>query len=144
MLSKNNYHEKLRKMEPRKERFSIRKFSIGAASVLIGFSFMSMAGNQKAQAATEKNPVVVTQNAEQQSKTNGAQSAEQQLNKIQSSAAAAKAQNNKAADAEKASTTATSNQNATDSKVTQSPATKILIKIHQKTLLISKFIKRRC
>lgn len=61
MLSKNNYHEKLRKMEPRKERFSIRKFSIGAASVLIGFSFMSMAGNQKVQAATEKNPVVVTQ-----------------------------------------------------------------------------------
>lgn len=51
MLSKNNYHEKLRKMEPRKERFSIRKFSIGAASVLIGFSFMSMAGNQKVQAA---------------------------------------------------------------------------------------------
>ena len=109
-------------MEPRKERFSIRKFSIGAASVLIGFSFMSMAGNQKAQAATEKNPVVVTQNAEQQSKTDGAQSAEQQLNKIQSSAAAANAQNNKAADAEKVNATTTSNQNATDSKVTQSPA----------------------
>jgi hypothetical protein len=110
MLSKNNYHEKLRKMEPRKERFSIRKFSIGAASVLIGFSFMSMAGNQKVQAATEKNPVVVTQNAEQQ------------LNKIQSSAAAVNAQNNKAADAEKVNTTTPSNQNATDSKVTQSPA----------------------
>ncbi|WP_081098281.1 Rib/alpha-like domain-containing protein, partial [Lactobacillus johnsonii] len=122
MLSKNNYHEKLRKMEPRKERFSIRKFSIGAASVLIGFSFMSMAGNQKVQAATEKNPVVVTQNAEQQSKTDGAQSAEQQLNNIQSSAAAANAQNNKAADAEKVNATTTSNQNATDSKVTQSPA----------------------
>ncbi|GAA2860464.1 pectate lyase-like adhesive domain-containing protein [Lactobacillus intestinalis] len=134
MLSKNNYHEKLRKMEPRKERFSIRKFSIGAASVLIGFSFMSMAGNQKVQAATEKNSVVVTQNAEQQSKTNGAQSAEQQSktndaqsaeqqsNKIQSSAAAVNAQNSKAADAEKVKTTTTSNQNSTDSKVTQSPA----------------------
>lgn len=68
MLSKNNYHEKLRKMEPRKERFSIRKFSIGAASVLIGFSFMSMAGNQKVQAATEENPVVNnTKNNEHQS-----------------------------------------------------------------------------
>ena len=109
-------------MEPRKERFSIRKFSIGAASVLIGFSFMSMAGNQKVQAATEQNPVVVAQNAEQQSKTDGAQSAEQQLNNIQSSAAAANAQNNKAADAEKVNTTTTSNQNATDRKVTQSPA----------------------
>ncbi|MEN2516756.1 Rib/alpha-like domain-containing protein [Lactobacillus johnsonii] len=42
MLSKNNYKEKLRKMEPRKERFSIRKFSIGAASVLIGFFFMGI------------------------------------------------------------------------------------------------------
>ena len=68
MLSKNNYHEKLRKMEPRKERFSIRKFSIGAASVLIGFSFMSMAGNQKVQSATEENPVVNnTKNNEHQS-----------------------------------------------------------------------------
>ena len=134
MLSKNNYHEKLRKMEPRKERFSIRKFSIGVASVLIGFGFMSMAGNQKVQAATEENPVVVTKNAEQQSKTsgaqsaeqqsetNGAQSAEQQSNKIQSSAAAVNTQNNKAADAETIKTTTTSNQNATDSKVTQSPA----------------------
>lgn len=38
MLSKNNFKERLRKTEPRKERFSIRKFSVGAASVLIGFS----------------------------------------------------------------------------------------------------------
>ncbi|OYS06484.1 Rib/alpha-like domain-containing protein, partial [Lactobacillus johnsonii] len=122
MLSKNNYHEKLRKMEPRKERFSIRKFSIGAASVLIGFSFMSMAGNQKVQAATEKNPVVVTQNAEQQSKTDGAQSAEQQLNKIQSSAPADNAQNSKAADAEKGNPTTPSSQTSTDSKLTQTSA----------------------
>ncbi|MGS0679374.1 YSIRK-type signal peptide-containing protein [Lactobacillus johnsonii] len=62
MLSKNNYKEKIRKMEPRKERFSIRKFSIGAASVLIGFSFMSMAGSQKAHAATGDQAAVV-QNA---------------------------------------------------------------------------------
>lgn len=87
MLSKNNYHEKLRKMEPRKERFSIRKFSIGAASVLIGFSFMSMTGNQKVQAATEKNPVVVTKNPEQQSQT------------IQPSEKTAIAQNNNLTDA---------------------------------------------
>lgn len=54
-------------MEPRKERFSIRKFSIGAASVLIGFTFMSMAGSQKAQAATTEPNVVVqsTKNNEQ-------------------------------------------------------------------------------
>ncbi|WP_155635096.1 YSIRK-type signal peptide-containing protein, partial [Lactobacillus crispatus] len=32
MLSKRNYQERLRKMAPKKERFSIRKFSVGAAS----------------------------------------------------------------------------------------------------------------
>ncbi|WP_306427304.1 YSIRK-type signal peptide-containing protein [Lactobacillus taiwanensis] len=32
MLSKNNFKERLRKMEDRQDRFSIRKFSIGAAS----------------------------------------------------------------------------------------------------------------
>ena len=63
MLSKNNYQEKLRKMEPRKERFSIRKFSIGAASVLIVFSFMCMAGNQKFQAADQQEKPAVVQNA---------------------------------------------------------------------------------
>lgn len=72
MLSKNNYHEKLRKMEPRKERFSIRKFSIGAASVLIGFSFMSMAGTQKVQAATEDKTVVVD-NAKKDEQVNNSQ-----------------------------------------------------------------------
>ena len=43
MLSRNNYPEKIRKMENRKERFSIRKFSIGAASVLIGFTLLGLA-----------------------------------------------------------------------------------------------------
>lgn len=42
MLSKNNFDEKLRKMEmqSKKDRFSIRKLAIGAASVLLGFSFI--------------------------------------------------------------------------------------------------------
>ena len=51
MLSKNNFKERLRKMEPRKERFSIRKFSVGAASVLIGFFFMGMDQGQTVRAA---------------------------------------------------------------------------------------------
>ena len=42
MLSRNNIHEKLRKMEPQKQRFSIRKFTIGVASVLIGLTFMGI------------------------------------------------------------------------------------------------------
>ena len=64
MLSKRNYQERLRKMAPKKERFSIRKFSVGAASVLIGFTFVSMAGSHKVQAAdvADKSVVVDTFN----------------------------------------------------------------------------------
>lgn len=51
MLSRKNYQERLRKMEPKKKRFSIRKFTVGAASVLIGFSFMGMYNSEKVQAA---------------------------------------------------------------------------------------------
>lgn len=51
MLSKNNFKERLRKTEPCKERFSIRKFSVGAASVLIGFFFMGMDQGQTVRAA---------------------------------------------------------------------------------------------
>ena len=42
MLSKNNYQERLRKMDDKQERFSIRKFSVGAASVLVGTAILSM------------------------------------------------------------------------------------------------------
>lgn len=44
-------------MEPKKERFSIRKFSVGAASVLIGFFFMNSIGDQQVQ-AVDNNPAV--------------------------------------------------------------------------------------
>ncbi|BAQ57255.1 conserved hypothetical protein [Lactobacillus acetotolerans] len=44
MLGKNNFKERLKKMEmqSKKDRFSIRKLAIGAASVLLGFSFMGI------------------------------------------------------------------------------------------------------
>lgn len=47
MLGKNNFKERLRKMEEqnKRERFSIRKLSIGAASVLIGFAFMGLSSS---------------------------------------------------------------------------------------------------
>lgn len=51
MVSKNNYSEKMRKIRPQKQRFSIRKFTVGAASVLIGLTFMGV-NNQKVQADT--------------------------------------------------------------------------------------------
>lgn len=50
MLSKNNFKEKIRQMEEKKERFSIRKLTIGAVSVLLGFTFMGMQA-QSAQAS---------------------------------------------------------------------------------------------
>ncbi len=53
MLGKNNFKERLRKMEmqAKRDRFSIRKLAIGAASVLLGFSFMGMTA-QSAKAET--------------------------------------------------------------------------------------------
>ncbi|MDF7639199.1 BspA family leucine-rich repeat surface protein [Lactobacillus sp. ESL0791] len=46
MTSKNNQNERLRKisMENKRDRFSIRKLAVGAASILLGFSFMAASG----------------------------------------------------------------------------------------------------
>lgn len=44
MLSKNNFNEKIRQMDEKKERFSIRKLTVGAASVLIGLTFIGVSG----------------------------------------------------------------------------------------------------
>ncbi|MDB6254794.1 BspA family leucine-rich repeat surface protein [Lactobacillus amylovorus] len=44
MLSKNNFNEKIRQMDEKKERFSIRKLTVGAASVLIGLIFIGVGG----------------------------------------------------------------------------------------------------
>lgn len=56
MLSKNNYKERLRKMESRQDRFSIRKLSMGAASVLIGFFFIGMSNGEEVNADTLAKP----------------------------------------------------------------------------------------
>ncbi|MCD7125632.1 Rib/alpha-like domain-containing protein, partial [Limosilactobacillus agrestis] len=42
MLSKNNRQEQFRKQEPKKQRFAIKKLTVGVASVLIGFTFMGL------------------------------------------------------------------------------------------------------
>ena len=55
MLSKNNYQERLRKMDDKQERFSIRKFSVGAASVLVGTAVLTMQNVQTARADTTSN-----------------------------------------------------------------------------------------
>ena len=55
MVSKNNYSKKMRKIRPQKQRFSIRKFTVGAASVLIGLTFIGV-NNQEVQADTTVAP----------------------------------------------------------------------------------------
>ena len=54
MVSKNNYNEKLRKRElqAKQDHFSIRKLTVGVASVLLGFTFFG-AGSQTVKADTE-------------------------------------------------------------------------------------------
>lgn len=51
MLSRNNRKEQFRKQEPKKQRFAIKKLTVGVASVLIGFTFMGM--NASADATTD-------------------------------------------------------------------------------------------
>ncbi|MDE6554472.1 MAG: YSIRK-type signal peptide-containing protein, partial [Lactobacillus sp.] len=68
MLSKNNYQERLRKMDDKQQRFSIRKFSVGAASVLVGTAILSMQSAQTvhADAVTDKDTTdVTTKNSDQ-------------------------------------------------------------------------------
>lgn len=49
MLSRNNWKEQVRQQEPKKQRFTIKKLTIGVASVLIGFTFMGMSASANAQ-----------------------------------------------------------------------------------------------
>lgn len=82
MLSKNNYQERLRKMELQKERFSIRKFTVGAASVLIGFTIFGMNNGQsvKADEVQPNKAVEVKGNSDSESVTDQQGEMEQQLN----------------------------------------------------------------
>ncbi|MGM9958643.1 MAG: YSIRK-type signal peptide-containing protein, partial [Erysipelotrichaceae bacterium] len=71
MLSRNNIHEKLRKMEPQKQHFSIRKFTVGVASVLIGLTFMGINSQTVNAETTDPEEVDATEkNSEQVEKSN--------------------------------------------------------------------------
>lgn len=60
MVSKNNIQEKIRKTEEKREHHSIRKFAAGAASVLIGLSFIGMR-SQTVKADTAEQTEVATE-----------------------------------------------------------------------------------
>lgn len=53
-MSKNNAQEYVRKMEPQRQRFGLRKLSVGVASVLLGTTFM--VGGTVAHANTDSTP----------------------------------------------------------------------------------------
>lgn len=55
MLSKNNRKEQFYKQEPKKQRFAIKKLTIGVASVLIGFTFMGASAYAADDASSEAN-----------------------------------------------------------------------------------------
>ena len=61
MLSRRDYQKRLREMEQKNEHFSIRKLSVGAASVLIGLSFLGF-NTHSAQAAENTDTNTVTKN----------------------------------------------------------------------------------
>lgn len=50
MLSHNNWEEQIKKYEPKKQRFTIKKLSVGVASVLLGVTFA--AGTASADSTT--------------------------------------------------------------------------------------------
>ncbi|WP_304678167.1 pectate lyase-like adhesive domain-containing protein [uncultured Limosilactobacillus sp.] len=72
MLSKNNRQEQFRKQEPKKQRFAIKKLTVGVASVLIGFTFMGMSASADADTTT---PTEGTQPASEASSTGDSTSA---------------------------------------------------------------------
>ena len=60
MLSKNNRKEQFYKQEPKKQRFAIKKLTIGVASVLIGFTFMGLSAYAADDVTPETNGGVQT------------------------------------------------------------------------------------
>ena len=61
MLSKNNFDEKLKQMNKKSDKFSIRKLTSGAASVLIGTVFYLNNGGNVVQAADDVPNQLATQ-----------------------------------------------------------------------------------
>ena len=60
MLSRKNFNKRVRQMDEKKERFSIRKLSVGAASVVIGLAFFGMSNGQSVKADVQE-PAVANQ-----------------------------------------------------------------------------------
>ena len=78
MLSRNNWKEQIRQQEPKKQRFTIKKLTIGVASVLLGFTFMGMS-------ASANTPTTATTGASAKAPTTSATDTQAGTNKNASS-----------------------------------------------------------
>ena len=76
MLSRNNWKEQVRQQEPNKQRFTIKKLTIGVASVLIGFTFMGMSASADDQTTPTTSDPAVTPTKVQSNNTPSAQTAQ--------------------------------------------------------------------
>ena len=76
MLSRNNWKEQVRQQEPKKQRFTIKKLTIGVASVLIGFTFMGMSASADDQTTPTTSDPAVTPTKVQSNNNPSAQTAQ--------------------------------------------------------------------
>lgn len=112
MLSSNNWKELINKQEPKKQRFTIKKLTVGVASVLIGFTFMG------ASALADDN---VTTNNSQNAVTNTAVTGTNNANAQETTATTDNNANSTATASNDAATTNTLNvQQATSTNINAS------------------------
>ena len=72
MLSRNNWKEQVRQQEPKKQRFTIKKLTIGVASILIGFTFMGMSASADAQTTSTTDTPAVANTPSPEGQSNNA------------------------------------------------------------------------
>lgn len=114
MLSSNNRQEQIRKQEPKRQRFTIKKLTVGVASVLIGFTFMGISASADTSVAPNKS--VTSESTTPNDSTNGSKvvlksSSEADTNKANSS------QNTSVLNPQQTSTAVTAPSQVTTSKV---------------------------
>lgn len=78
-MSKNNAQEYVRKMELQRQRFGLRKLSVGVASVLLGTTFM--VGGTVAHADSKPTPTVAASSTTSEEPQSASQQAANEVNK---------------------------------------------------------------
>ncbi|OJI09891.1 hypothetical protein BJI45_04460 [Limosilactobacillus reuteri] len=125
MLSKNNNRELQRKIDDRQDRFTLRKLSIGVASVLLGSFIMRTQLSQTAYASSNDNSTAIAETTPQASLP-GSNDASNQSNAVESASAPVSAssnQNNQVRTASKEVTATSNNSSSTNSSSAAKTAT---------------------